>query len=112
MKILARLPSREIEGADQVLEGVVIEVASGNQCRIWPAMTYDADADQTRIAFFTEWRRRATPDDLAELMAYTDSLMGKKPELLNETSADPCADQENIEWLRTGKAPMPKRRPQ
>jgi hypothetical protein len=109
MRILARLPRREIEGADEVLEGFVGEFASGNQCRIWPAMTYDREANQTRIAFFTEWRRVATPDDIAELTAYTDELMGKPPELLTETNADPCAEQENVEWLRTGKRPVPRR---
>jgi hypothetical protein len=44
MRILARLPKREIEGADEVLEGFVGEFASGNQCRIWPAMTYDRES--------------------------------------------------------------------
>ena len=109
MRILARLPMREIEGADEVLEGFVAEFSSGNQCRIWPALTYDREANQTRIAFFTEWRRVATPDDMAELTHYTDGLMGKRPELLTETASDPCVVQENLEWLRTGRPPKPKR---
>ena len=109
MRFLARLPPREIEGADQVLEGVVVEVASGNQCRLWPAMTYDQAANQTRIGFFLEWRRSATPDDIAEVTAYTDSLMGKRPQILTETTSDPGADDRNVEWLRTGKMPAPRR---
>ena len=109
MRILARLPMREIEGADEVLEGFVAEFSSGNQCRIWPALTYDREANQTRIAFFTEWRRVATPEDIAELTGYTDELMGKRPEVLTETTSDPCAEPENVEWLRSGKAPTPKR---
>jgi hypothetical protein len=72
-------------------------------------MTYDREANQTRIAFFTEWRCVATPDDIAELTAYTDELMGKPPELLTETTSDPCAEPENVEWLRSGKPPTPKR---
>jgi hypothetical protein len=39
MKLLARLPPREIKGAQKVLDGVVAEVASGNMCRLWPAVT-------------------------------------------------------------------------
>ena len=109
MRILAKLPKREIEGADEILEGFVAEFSSGNQCRIWPALTYDREANQTRIAFFTEWRRVATPDDIGQLTRYTDELMGKPPELLTETTSDPCAEQENVEWLRTGKPPKPRR---
>ena len=109
MRILARLPAREIEGADQVLEGVVGEFVSGNQCRIWPALTYDAAANQTRIAFFTEWRQQATPADLSELVSYTDKLMGKAPEVMTETRLDPTTEPDNIEWLRSGKAPKPRR---
>ena len=109
MRILARLPMREIEGADEVLEGFVAEFSSGNQCRIWPALTYDREANQTRIAFFTEWRRVATPGDIAEPTGYTDELIGKRPEILTETTSDPCAQPENVEWLRTGKPPKPRR---
>ena len=87
-----------------MLEGFVGEFASGNQCRIWPALTYDREANQTRIAFFTEWRRVATPGDIAELTGYTDELMGKRPEILTETTSDPCAEQGNVEWLRSGQA--------
>jgi hypothetical protein len=107
--ILARLPAREIEGAYQVLDGLVGEVSSGNQCLIWPAMRYDAEAHQTRIAFFTEWRVTPTPEDQRELIAYTDSLMGKPPAVITETRADPTTDQENVEWLRSGKPPSPRR---
>jgi hypothetical protein len=109
VKVLARLPSREIDGADQVLPGVVAEVASGNQVRVWPAMTYDRQADQTRIAFFTEWRRRPTPEDERELIAYTDAFMGKAPALRTECHGDPTIQQENVDWLRTGKIPKPRR---
>ncbi len=109
MKILARLPSREIEGAHEVLDGLVGEVSSGNQCRVWPAMTYVPETNQTRIAFFVEWRFPSTPEDDAELMAYTDTLMGKQPAVVTGTTADPCADQENVEWLRSGKPPKRRR---
>jgi len=104
MKIIANLPPRDIEGADQVLSGLVIECASGNHCRVWPAMTYDADADQTRIAFFTEWRQPSTLEDMAELMAFTDGLMGKPPAVVTE-GPDPCTDQQNVNWLRIGQKP-------
>jgi hypothetical protein len=100
---------REIEGADEILEGFVAEFSSGNQCRIWPALTYDREAHQTRIAFFTEWRRGATPGDIAELTGYTDELMGKRPEILTETTSDPCAEQGNVDWLRSGRKPPPRR---
>ena len=63
MKFLAKLPPREIESADQVLEGVVAEVSSGNHCRFWPALTRDASSNGTRIAFFVEWRQPPTPED-------------------------------------------------
>ena len=43
MKVVATLPPREIDGADQVLEGVVAEFESANHCRIWPATTCDPD---------------------------------------------------------------------
>jgi hypothetical protein len=109
MNVLALLPKREIEGADEVLEGMLAEVASGNQCRIWPAMTYDREHHETRIAFFMEWRRVPTPDDIAEVTAYTNTLMRKPPELMTEAQSGPCAEQENIDWLRTGKAPKPRR---
>lgn len=109
MKVLARLPAREIEGADQVLDGIVAEVASGNQVRVWPAMTYAAETNQTRIAFFTEWRRPPTPEDQRELIAHTDALMGKGPALMTETTGDPTADKQNVEWLRTGKPPKPRK---
>ncbi len=109
MKLLARIPAREIDGADRVLDGLVAETASGNQCRIWPAMTYDADAKQMRIAFFIEWRGMATPNDTAEVMAFTNSLMGKPPAVITETTSDPCANNENVEWLRTGRLPAPKK---
>lgn len=109
MKFLARLPARVIEGADQVLDGIVGEVASGNQVRVWPAMTYASETNQTRIAFFTEWRLPPTPDDEHELIAYTDALMGKPPALLTECKGDPTAQQENVDWLRTGKQPKPRR---
>ena len=109
VKFLARLPAREIDGADQVLEGALVEVASGNQCRLWPALTYDAGADQTRIAFFMEWRCAPTPNDMSEITAYTNSLMGKPPALVTETHEDPCTDRENVEWLRSGKPPACKR---
>ena len=109
MRILARLPRREIESADEVLEGFVAESSSGNQCRIWPALAYDREANQTRIAFFTEWRRVATPEDIAELTGYTDGLMGKRPEILTETASDPCAEKENLDWLRVGRRPRPRR---
>ena len=75
MKVIARLPPREIEGAHQVLEGVVGECISGNYCRFWPAMTYDDQTNQTRIAFFTEWFRPATPADMEEFMAFTNAMM-------------------------------------
>ena len=110
MKILANLPPRKIEGADEVLEGFVGECASGNQVRAWPAMTYDDERNQTRIAFFTEWRQGPTPNDTAELIAFTDSMMGKPPELMTECGkADPTTVKENIDWLRTGKAPARRR---
>lgn len=41
MKILARLAPREVAGADHVLDGMLAEVASGNQCRVWPTETRD-----------------------------------------------------------------------
>jgi hypothetical protein len=109
MKILARLPSREIEGAHEVLDGLVGEVSSGNQCRVWPAMTCVPETNQTRIAFFVEWRFPSTPEDDAELMAYTDTLMGKPPEVVTGTTEDPCSVEENVEWLRSGKRPKRKR---
>ena len=104
MRILARLPMREIEGADEVLEGVVAEFASGNQCRIWPALTYDREANQTRIAFFTEWRYAATPDDIGELTRYTDELMGKPPEyvLCYTESYQKKARTQNTAWACGG----------
>lgn len=106
MNILNILPPREIEGADEVLDGVVLECQSGNVCRVWPAMTYDRERDQTRIAFFMEWYRPATPDDIAEVTEYTNGLMGTGPELLTE---GPMLSQENVDWLRTGKAPRPRK---
>jgi hypothetical protein len=109
MKLLARLPPREIEGADRVLDGAVAEVASGNRVRLWPAMTYVPETNQTRIAFFTEWRLPPTPEDERELIAATDEMMGKPPELITETKGDPTVEQENVDWLRTGKAPKPRR---
>ena len=109
MKILAKLPPREIEGADQVLDGVVAEMSSGNLCRFWPALTYDREKDQTRIAFFMEWYQPATPNDIAELTAYTNKLMSKEPEMLTEVKGDPTQDAANTEWLRTGKKPAPRR---
>ncbi|HZT29438.1 MAG TPA: hypothetical protein VFA33_06125 [Bryobacteraceae bacterium] len=109
MRIIGSLPPREIDGAEQVLGGVVGELASGNYVRFWPAMTYDAETNQTRIAFFTEWYMPPTPDDQRELMAYTDKLMEKPPELTTESKGDPTTNQENVEWLRSGKKPKPRR---
>jgi hypothetical protein len=109
LRVLATLPAREIEGADQVLEGMLVEVSSGNQCRVWPAMTYDAERKQTRIAFFLEWRRLSTPDDIVEVTAFTNTLMGKTPSVTTEGNIDPREDQDNLDWLRSGKAPAPKR---
>jgi len=109
MRIVGSLPPREVEGAEQVLGGVVGELASGNVCRFWPAMTYDRDADQTRIAFFVEWYQSPTPDDQRELTAYTDNLMGGPPALATECKGDPTASQENVEWLRSGTPPKPRR---
>jgi len=109
MKILAKLPPREIEGAQRVLEGVVAEVSSGNMCRVWPAMTYDEERNQTRIAFFFEWRTLPTPDEIAEVMAFTNEMMGKAPELLTETKGDPGRETGNAEWMRTGKKPPARR---
>ncbi len=63
MRIVNKLAPREIDGADEVLDGVVAELSSGNYVRFWPAMTYDTEANQTRIAFFTEWYLPPTPDD-------------------------------------------------
>lgn len=77
MNFLARLPSREIEGAHEVLDGLVGEVSSGNQCRVWPAMTYVPQTNQTRIAFFVEWRFPSTPEDDAELMALHGHVDGQ-----------------------------------
>lgn len=108
MKLLARLPPHEIAGAQKVLDGLVAEVASGNMCRIWPAVTYDSENNQTRIAFFFEWMLDPAPNDIGEVMAYTDELMGKKPELLT-TGKESCSDPANNEWLATGKMPPPKR---
>jgi hypothetical protein len=104
MKIIAVLAPRDIEGADSVLEGFVVELASGNVCRIWPALTEDLEHNQTRIAFFTELWREPTPADTAEIMAITDDLMGGPPALFSE-SLNPCDTQANLEWLRSGKVP-------
>ncbi len=109
MKILATLPPREIEGADEVLSGMVGETASGNQVRVWPAMTYVPDTNQTRIAFFMEWRLPPTPDDEAEVIAYSDKLMGKSHDLMTTCKGDPTVEQENVDWLRDGKRPKPRR---
>ena len=109
MRIVNRLPPRPIEGADTVLDGVVAEVASSNLCRFWPALTSVAGSNQTRIAFFMEWLRPPTPDDQAEVMAYTDKLMGKAPEVATEVHGDPTADQANVGWLRSGKKPKSRR---
>jgi hypothetical protein len=109
MRVLASLPARHIDGADQVLDGIAAEVASGNQVRVWPALTYDWEANQTRIAFFTEWRRSPTPEDQWELITHTDALMGRGPALMTETQGDPTADKQNVEWLRTGKPPKPRK---
>jgi len=72
-------------------------------------MTYDSALNQTRIGFFIEWRRQATPEDVAEVTSWTDRLMGKPPEFRTEGKSDPCADNQNLEWLRTGKMPAPRR---
>ncbi len=109
MKILAGLPPREIAGADQVLSGVLAQVASGNEVQVWPAMTYDREANQTRIAFFTVWWRPPTPEDQRELVEYTDALMGKPPALMTECKGNPAEQQENVDWLRTGKPPKARR---
>ena len=109
IRILAKLAPREIDGADEVLEGVVAEVSSGNLCRLWPAMTYDDAKNQTRIAFFFEWRQSPAPNDIAEVTAYTNELMGKPPELMTETKNDPGHDASNAEWLRTGTKPARRR---
>ncbi len=103
MKILGTLPPREIKGADEVLEGAVFMMASGNLCRFWPAMTADMETDQTRIAFFMEWYQRPTDADVAELTAHTDQLMGKPSEFV----AGGTGDERALEWLRTGKEPKP-----
>ncbi len=58
MKILGTVEPREVEGADTSLDGYLIECRSGNQCCVYPALTYDAGANQTRIAFFTGWHDR------------------------------------------------------
>jgi hypothetical protein len=107
MQIIGTLPPREIDGADQVLDGMVVETTSGNHCRFWPAMVSDDAAQQTRIAFFMEWRCMATPEDIAEVTALTNELMGATPAFTTESVADPCTNPENLEWLRSGKIPPP-----
>ena len=109
MRIIGELPPREVEGADQVLNGVVGELASGNYFRLWPALTYDREANQTRIAFFIDWYQPPTPDDQGEVTAYTNKLMNGSPELATETHGDPTTDKENVEWLRSGKKPKRRR---
>lgn len=110
MKVIGKLPPREIEGADVVLDGMVGEVESGNRCAVWPAMTRVEGADQARIAFFIEWKRDTTPDDLSEAMAFVNKVMGgDQPLFLTEGKGDPTRIAENTEWLRNGKVPPPRR---
>ncbi len=105
MTILGKLEPREIEGADEVLEGVLAEFTSGNQCCIWPAMTYDSGLRQTRIAFFTGWRTQPSDADFQELVAYTDGLMGKSRDFATFAKGDPCTNATAVTWLATGEKP-------
>jgi hypothetical protein len=108
MRLLKTLPARKSSAAT-VLEGVLAETSSGNHCRFWPAITRDAATKETRVAFFIEWRCMATPDDIAELTALTDEIMGGTPAFFTDGIIDPWTNEENLEWLRSGKTPPPKR---
>lgn len=105
-KVSAASRRSHIEGATE-LDGVLAAVESGNEVILWPTLTYDEGKDQTRIAFFLEWRNASTPNDIAEVIAFTDSLMDKTAAFYTETpnGGDPFADERNTEWLRAGTPP-------
>lgn len=105
MNILGRLAPRQVDGADEVLEGILWESASGNRCCVWPVLTHDLELRETRVAFVTGWRVEPSPEDFKELMAFTDSLMGKAPDFVTAHQGDPCTNSVNTEWLRTGQKP-------
>ncbi len=105
MTILGKLEPREIEGADEVLPGMLLQFNSGNQCYMWPALTYDPALDQTRIGFFTGWKTEPSNEDTQELMAYTNDLMGKPPDAITAHKGDPFVHPANTKWLATGEKP-------
>ncbi len=102
MHILGKIPAREIPGADEVLEGFVAQMDSGNFCRCWPALTYDTEKHETRIGFFMEWVSLPSLEDQAEFTAHTDQLMGREAMF---SRAGNSFDEESLRWLRTGKQP-------
>lgn len=109
LRVIGLLPPREIPGADRVLDGFVIQTSAGNFCRIWPAMTEDSDKDQTRVAFFMEWKDLASPEDIQEVTELTNELMNNAEPVVGIVGQETPFVAENLEWLRSGKLPKPKR---
>lgn len=105
MRILGMVEPRVIEGADEVYPGMWAECQSGNCVMVWPAVTHDAVARESRIAMFFAWKEPATEADLKEAQECIDQLMGGPPDLVIY-SADEQRDEKQLQdWLRTGAEP-------
>jgi hypothetical protein len=96
-KIVGRAPQQKIQGADKVLESVLVKVDSGNVAICTPAIT------GTRAIVYMSWTRPPAESEVNEVCALLETMGMPKPEKVDTASTPEEAGKWVTDYLKKGK---------
>jgi hypothetical protein len=96
-KIVGRAPQQKIEGADKVLQSVLVEVDSGNLAICTPAIS------GTRAVVYMSWTRPPAESEVAEIWALMERMGMQKPDQIGSAPTADEAGKWVTDYLKKGK---------